>query len=94
MNEDTGIVFMFLFWAMLAIALYQRFWTIRRLRRKLDQHVEGALSAARDVRIETPAAPTGDIRRLEERLQVLERITVEKENVLAREIEDLRSARA
>ena len=32
-----------------------------------------------------------EVRQLKERIQVLERITVEKENSLAREIEDLRS---
>ncbi|GAA4009356.1 hypothetical protein [Sphingomonas humi] len=31
-----------------------------------------------------------EVRQLKERIQVLERITVEKENSLAREIEDLR----
>ena len=33
----------------------------------------------------------GELKELKERLAVLERITVEKENSLAREIEDLRS---
>jgi hypothetical protein len=32
------------------------------------------------------------MRRIQQRLQVLERITVEKENALSREIEDLRAA--
>lgn len=32
-----------------------------------------------------------EVRQLKERIQVLERITVEKENSLAREIEDLRN---
>ena len=33
-----------------------------------------------------------EMRRIQQRLQVLERITVEKENTLSREIEDLRAA--
>jgi hypothetical protein len=32
MSEDVAIVFMILFWATLALAAFQRLWTIRRLR--------------------------------------------------------------
>ena len=93
MNDDIGFVFMILFWATIAFAVYQRVWTIRRLRRKVDRQSEEALAAARAASAMAPAAPPEDFRRMEQRLQVLERIAVEKENVLAREIEDLRVAR-
>jgi hypothetical protein len=41
-----------------------------------------------------PAVPQdlGEFRRINQRLQVLERIAVEKENSLTREIEELRTA--
>jgi hypothetical protein len=94
MNEDAGIVFMILFWATLAIAAYQRLWTIRRLRKKVDRHVEEALAAARMPAPVAAPAPAEDFRRVEERLQVLERITVDKENSLSRQIDDLRAASA
>ena len=96
MDEDAGIVFMILFWATLAVAVFQRFWTIRRLRRKLDKIADAAI-AARPVVAAIPPSPavqmeSDELRRIQQRLQVLERIAVEKEHTLSREIEDLRAA--
>jgi hypothetical protein len=92
MDEDVGIVFMLLFWATLAIAAFQRLWTIRRLRKSVRRlELEQArLTAASP----PPAVPQdlNEFRRINDRLNVLERIAVEKENSLAREIEDLRVA--
>ena len=95
MDEDAGIVFMLLFWATLAIATFQRFWTIRRLRNKMEKLTNDSI--ARSVTT-TPiaAAPApvehSELRRIQERLQVLERIAVEKEDTLSRQIEELRVA--
>ena len=93
MDEDFAFMLIMAFWALLAYAVYQRFWVIRRLRRQLARGTDAALdpAAARQ-----PAGPLqvepGELRRIQQRLQVLERIAVEKENALAREIEELRDA--
>ena len=47
--------------------------------------VESPADAAENARLRD------EVKQLKERLQVLERITIEKENSLAREIEDLRT---
>ena len=93
MSEDAGFVLLILFWALLALATFQRFWTIRRLRNKVEKltHEAIARSAAAPVAA-APAADPDELRRIQQRLQVLERIAVEKENSLTREIEDLRAA--
>jgi len=93
MDEDAGIIFMLLFWATLALAAFQRLWTIRRLRNKV-QRLE--LDNARASAAPAPLVPTPieqcELRRIQERLQVLERIAVEKEDTLSRQIEELRVA--
>jgi hypothetical protein len=91
MSEDVAIVFMILFWATLALAAFQRLWTIRRLRNKVRKlEIENARIAA----MPASAVPQdlGEFRKINHRLQVLERIAVEKENSLTREIEELRAA--
>jgi hypothetical protein len=91
MSEDVGFVFLILFWSVLAVAAFQRLWTIRRLRNKVRKlEIENARMAA----VPAPAVPQdlGEFRRINQRLQVLERIAVEKENSLTREIEELRAA--
>lgn len=49
---------------------------------------------ARNAALPAPAAAQEpeDLQRIKQRLQVLERIAVEKEDTLSREIEDLRAA--
>lgn len=47
--------------------------------------VESSADAAENARLRD------EVKQLKERIQVLERITIEKENSLAREIEDLRT---
>jgi hypothetical protein len=96
MDEEAAVMLILAFWALLAFAVYQRFWVIRRLRNKLDKIADAAIEAVR------PAAPkqalgpaqseVGELRRIQERLRVLERIAVEKENSLSREIDELRIA--
>jgi hypothetical protein len=91
MSEDVGFVFLILFWSMLAMAAFQRLWTIRRLRNKVRKlEIENARMAA----MPAPVVPQdlGEFRKINQRLQVLERIAVEKENSLTREIEELRAA--
>lgn len=96
MSDDTVSILLILFWAMAAFAVYQRVFVIRRLQKKLDRFVDEAL--ARSAPVAPPAGPAIDqpseMRRVQERLRVLERIAVEKEDSLSREIADLRSADA
>ena len=64
---------------MIASVLRARFGHPRRSR-----HVENSGEHAENLRLRE------EVKELTERLKVLERITVEKENSLAREIDDLR----
>lgn len=95
MDEEAAVMLILAFWAVIAFAIYQRFWVIRRLRKKLDTITDAALAAQpralQQAPIDAPVEPDA-LRRIQQRLQVLERIAVEKENALAREIEDLRAA--
>ena len=92
MDEDFAIMLMLAFWAVVAFAIYQRFWVIRRLRRKLAGTELQSLQAATTVPAAPAPAQDSELRQIKERLKVLERIAVDKENALAREIEDLRAA--
>ncbi len=92
MSEQVEIVIIMLLFASFVYAAYLNFWVIRRLRKKLDRLVDATLSAA-PPRSVLPAQPDGaEMRRLQDRLQVLERIAVEKENSLSREIDGLRAS--
>lgn len=95
MPEELGFVFFFAFWAVFVFAAFQRVWTVRRLRNRVHRlELEKARSAVSTVPVPALASPVeqSDLRRIQERLQVLERIAVEKENTLSREIEELRVA--
>lgn len=92
MDEDFAIMLIMAFWALVAFAIYQRFWVIRRLRRKLAGTELQGLQAATALPATPAPAQDSELRQIKERLKVLERIAVEKENALAREIEDLRAA--
>ena len=94
MDEEAAVMLILAFWAVIAFAIYQRFWVIRRLRAKLEAYTDAAIAAqprSLSPAVEAPIEPD-TLRRIQQRLQVLERIAVEKENALAREIEDLRAA--
>ena len=96
MDEEAAVMLILAFWAVLAFAFYQRFWVIRRLRNRLDRIADAALAsvqptAARQEAMPVPVEPD-ELRRIQQRLQVLERIAVEKEDALSREIEHLRAA--
>ena len=67
---------------MIASVLRAKYGHDRRKRQNLDANPADNAEAAR---------LRDEVRALKERLQVLERITIEKENSLAREIEDLRT---
>ena len=93
-HPEVVITIVLMFMPVVAYAAYVRLVTVRRLRKKIDSLVD--LAVARDAAATAPAlagtAPeTDELRRIQQRLQVLERIAVEKENSLAREIEDLRA---
>jgi hypothetical protein len=93
MSEDATVILITLFWATLAFAVYQRVWVIRRLHRKLDKLVDAALAPPVSAPELRPVPQDqGELSRIHKRLQVLERIAVEKEDTLAREIEELRAA--
>ena len=95
MDEDFAIMLIMAFWALLAFAIYQRFWVIRKLRKRLAGAADAAIASNQPTAAKQSATPVqvepDELRRIQQRLQVLERIAVEKENTLAREIEDLRS---
>ena len=92
MSEDATVILIMLFWATLAFAVYQRVWVIRRLHRKLDKLVDSALAVPVPPAQRPMPQDQGELSRINKRLQVLERIAVEKEDTLAREIEELRAA--
>jgi hypothetical protein len=95
-DEEAAVLLILAFWAVLAFAVYQRFWVIRRLRKKLDRIADAAIASVQPSGARPATAPVqvepDELRRIQQRLQVLERIAVEKENALSREIEDLRAA--
>ena len=77
MDEDTGIVFMLLFWASFALLVFQRVWTIRRLRNKVEKLTHDAIArhaVAQPLVAQAPPASTvepDELRRIQQRLQVL-----------------------
>lgn len=92
MIEEAVFIMMFCgLWALGAYALYQRFFVVRRLRKRIERYADAILVSAPAAQ---PAgtAEMGEYKRLQQRLEVLERIAVEKEDSLAREIEGLRVA--
>ena len=81
------------FWAMLAVVIYQRLFVIRPLRKKLDGILEAALNRSPGgppLRQATPAEDDHEMRKIRARLQVLERLAIEKDDHLTRQIEELR----
>jgi hypothetical protein len=95
MSDDAIAILIMLFWALAAYTVYLRLFVVRRLRKRLDK-IADAVIAAQPVAAKQALAAVQpeaeDMRRIQQRLQVLERIAVEKENTLSREIEDLRAA--
>ena len=91
MDEGEAVALLIAFWAVLAYAVYLRLFVVRPLRKKV-RRLE--LESARLAAAPAPAVPQdlNDFRKINERLQVLERIAVEKENTLTREIEQLRAS--
>jgi len=95
MSEDALNILLIIFWLSIAYNAYQRFFVVRRLRNRLDKIADAAIAAQPVVAKQALAAAqpeAEDMRRIQQRLQVLERIAVEKETSLTREIEDLRAA--
>lgn len=95
MDEAAVVAMVVGLWAMAAYIFYLKLFVVRRLRGRIDRHTEEVLATARAAAIAPADAGTqdrGEMKRLQQRLEVLERIAVEKEDSLAREIEDLRIA--
>jgi hypothetical protein len=95
MSDDAIAILIMLFWALAAYTVYLRVFVVRRLRKRLDKLVDATLGApaVRPTAMPAPVPDDSDFRRIQDRLKVLERIAVEKEDTLSREIEDLRIAR-
>jgi hypothetical protein len=90
-GEGEAIALLMAFWAVLAYAAFQRIFVVRPLRKQVRKlELENARMTAAPVQAATPAH--GEFHRINQRLQVLERLAVEKENTLSRDIEDLRTA--
>lgn len=93
MSEDALVMLIAAFWAMLAVVIYQRLFVIRPLRRKLDRILESALNRSAGGPVLPQSMPPEDeseMRKIRARLQVLERLAVEKDDHLTRQIEELR----
>ena len=97
MEEEAAVMLIMAFCAVLAFAFYQRFWVIRRLRNRLDKFVDAAIAgrpAPAQPQFHPEPADESEMRRIKDRLKVLERIAVEREATLSRQIEDLRATGA
>ena len=93
MSEDALVMLIAAFWAMLAVAIYQRLFVIRPLRKKLDRILEAGLNRSTGGPVLPQAQPAEDdheMRKIRARLQVLERLAIEKDDHLTRQIEELR----
>ena len=91
MGEGEAIALLMAFWAVLAYAAFQRIFVVRPLRKQVRKlELENARMTAAPVQAVAPEH--GEVQRINQRLQVLERLAVEKEDSLSREIEDLRAA--
>ena len=94
MSEDATVMLIMLFWAAVLYAIYLRVFVVRRLRKRMDQLVDATLAApikAATAQLAPPPEELSEMRKINERLRVLERIAVEKEDTLSREIEELRA---
>jgi membrane protein involved in colicin uptake len=85
MQQDEMAVFIFAMTALIAVSVIILSWIKHR-----SPKAGGAGSRETELLVNENAGLKSQVGRLEERIAVLERITVEKENSLAREIEQLR----
>ena len=91
MNEAVVVMMICGLWALGAYALYQRFFIVRRLRKRLENYADAFIASSSTAHSPAPTE-TGEYKRLQQRLVVLERIAVEKEDSLSRQFEELRVA--
>ena len=87
MQQDEMAIFIFAMTALIAVSVIILSWIKHR-----SPKAGGAGSRETELLVNENAGLKSQVSRLEERIAVLERITVEKENTLAREIEQLRHA--
>ena len=89
MSDDDYMMLVFLILALVAWVA-RLHWTVRKMKRNLGN--PAAVATAPRKAIAEPIAPADpdEMASLRQRIAVLERITVEKENSLAQEIESLR----
>ncbi len=94
MIEEIVFIMMFCgLWGLGIYAFYQRFFVNRRLRKQIAKYADAVLTTASAVATKSQMLATpeaSDFKRIQQRLEVLERIAVEKEDSLTREIEELR----
>jgi len=99
-EEAVFIMMLCGLWGLGIYALYQRFFVNRRLRKQIERYAEAILAtasapapaSASASASQQPATETNDFKRIQQRVEVLERIAVGKEDSLTREIEELRIA--
>ncbi len=97
-EEAVFIMMLCGLWGLGIYALYQRFFVNRRLRKQIERYAEAILATASAPApasasaSQQPATETNDFKRIQQRVEVLERIAVGKEDSLTREIEELRIA--
>jgi hypothetical protein len=84
MQDDEMAVFIFAMTTLIAVSVIILSWIKHRSPKAVESRREVELLVNENTGLK------GQVGRLEERIAVLERITVEKENSLAREIEQLR----
>ena len=92
MDEAAVILMVIGLWLFGGYALYQRLFVVRKLRRQIEALTQTALAGPATA---SPAVidseQKSEFERIQRRLEVLERIAVDKETSLSREIEGLRA---
>lgn len=93
-DEEIAVMFISLFTAAIVYVIYQKLFVIRPLRKKLDRIVDAALDRPAQPPLPSATSPAeqDELQKIRSRLQVLERIAIEKEDSLSREIDELREA--
>jgi hypothetical protein len=92
MSDES--IFILLLGLCVGYASYLRLFVIRRLNKKLDKFVDAAVARpgvqAAGASIESSSETGSELRKVQQRLEVLERIAVEKEDGLSRQFAELR----
>ena len=91
MDEAVVVMMIAGLWLMAGYIAYLKLWVVRRQRRRIESLTDDAIAVARSApKIVANAEDGEDMKRIQRRLEVLERIAVDKEHSLSREIDELR----